>query len=109
LDDFAAEAFTHPLQLLLISSGCICRDVLEDGLAAQVSADFRLDDQRVGLAFPNAEFLDVVTHIRLVVIGVIGIAQLLAAGRSKIVDPSQSVPLDEVGVKAKSGDDQIIG
>jgi hypothetical protein len=92
----------HALKLALVALCCIGRNVLEDRVAAQLAADFGFDDQGVGFAFADAKPADVLLHVSLIVIGVIVVIELAAARRLQVVDPSQPVPVDEVGVEAKS-------
>ena len=78
--------------------------MFEDGVAAQLASDFRRDHQGIRLAFADAETLDVVLNVFLVVIGVVFIIEATAARRLKVVDPGQTVGVDEIGVQAKSND-----
>ena len=49
-------------------------------MARGVAADFRLDDERVGLAFARAKLRDVVLGVSAFVIVMAGIVELSAAG-----------------------------
>jgi hypothetical protein len=79
--------------------------MFEDGVANQLAADFRHNHERIGFALADAEFLDVILHVTFVVVTMVGIIELTTARRFQIVDPSQPVRVDEVGVEAKSNYD----
>src|SRR5262249_36185763 len=61
----------------------------------------------VGFALSHPELGDIFLNVTLIVIAMLGIIELLAARRLKVVDPGQAVRIDEIGVEAKSDDDQI--
>jgi hypothetical protein len=75
--------------------------VLENCIAAQLATDVRLDDKGISLAFADAKLCDVVLDVAFVVVVVAGVVELSAARRFQIVNPGQSVPVDEVSVQAK--------
>ena len=79
--------------------------MFENGVTAQLAADVRLDHECIGLALAHAMFGDVILHVVLVVVGVVGIVEPAAARGLQVVDPGQVVVVDEVGIQAKSGDD----
>jgi hypothetical protein len=69
------------VELACIAFDGASRQVLKDGVAAQLAADLWHDHQRVGFTFANAELGDVVLDVILVVIVMIRIIELLAARR----------------------------
>jgi hypothetical protein len=92
----------HTIELALVAFHCIGGDVFKDGVTAQLATNFGLDNERIGLALTNAELGDVVLDVSLIVVVMVGIVELSAARRFQIVDPGQPMPVDEIGVKAKS-------
>ena len=77
--------------------------------AAQLPADIRLDDEGVGLTFAHAKLRDVVLDVLLGVIVVAGIVKLSAARCFQVVDPSQLMRVNEIGVEPEADDFQIPG
>jgi len=98
------QLFAKAGELALVTLHGSEGDVFEDGLAAQLAADFGRDNQGVGLAFADAKFGDVGLHVVLVVVGVLFIVEATAARRFQVVDPGQIVGVDEISVEAKSND-----
>ena len=78
--------------------------MLKNGGADEFAANIRLNHERVGFAFAHAKAADVVLHVALVVIGVVGIVEQLPARRFQIVNPGQPMAVDEIGVEAKSNE-----
>src|SRR5258707_13080930 len=81
--------------------------MFEYGAATKLAADLGHNYQCVGFALPNTKFGDVILDVVLVMIVVARIVELLAARCFQIVNPSEAVLIDEIGVEAKSDDDQI--
>ena len=73
------QLFAKAGELALVTLHGSEGDVFEDGLAAQLAADFGRDNQGVGLAFADAKFGDVGLHVVLVVVGVLFIVEATAA------------------------------
>src|SRR5262245_43573956 len=89
----------EPAPVLL---GSVSGNEAEDGIAAELTADLGQNHKRVGLDLVLTVFTNVVLNVRLEVIGMIAIAEILAAAGLQGVDPRQPMAIDKVGVEAKS-------
>src|SRR6516162_6894135 len=107
LPDGTPQLQADAMKLAPVLLGSISGNETEDGVAAELATDLGKDHQRVGLDLALAVFADVVLHVGLEVVVMLGITEVLAAAGLQIVDPRQPVAVDEVDVEAKSDDDQI--
>ena len=107
--DGTVQLCAYAVELAVIARRGGRRDmVLSICFLTQRTGNFRhYATSALAFAFADAEAGDVILHIAFVVVAMIWIIELLAARRFQIADPSQVMAVDEIGVEAKSTDDQI--